>query len=145
MEQAEAALSGPLKLCRIQAKLDRWKAQLEEAIAADQQAGVWPAIPEWQGGVDADYDEVFRQFRDETVPASIRNFHETVVCGQGGSAYTPDQWGDLFSIGVGEMEKLDDWPTLGWWNGGTFLSLGGLIGIVVGFLVCIGGVRWAIR
>ena len=44
MQKAQALMEGPLQKCRLYSKIDRWEAQIAEAIADDQAAGIYPAI-----------------------------------------------------------------------------------------------------
>lgn len=42
MEKAQELMEGPLQKCRIYSKIDRWKSQIEAAIADDKAAGTYP-------------------------------------------------------------------------------------------------------
>ena len=44
MQKAQDLMEGSLQKCRLYSKIDRWEAQIAEAIADDQAAGIYPAI-----------------------------------------------------------------------------------------------------
>lgn len=138
MKRAKQLMEGPLQKCRITAKLERWKAQIQDAVAADAASGMYPAMRE-QGATTFDYQ--FNQMLTSYVPDQVERFRRSVRCGAGGSRYAPGDWGDMYSIPVGEMIK-DDFGGMqfgGWGGGGPkALSAGQIIPIVVLVLICIG-------
>ena len=120
MEAAADALNGPLRLCNIRNKLNRWKASIEDALATDASEGLWPAMEGHATfeGVYYPYDDHFHYFRDTQVPKMIEGFRATVACGEGGSAYSPEDWGELYSSPIGGMMDISDFETGPWEGGG---------------------------
>jgi hypothetical protein len=140
MEAAANAMSGPLRLCRIRAKMERWRASIADAMAEDALAGLFPAteseeLERYPWRVHYEY------FRDTIVPAMLEFYRESVACGEGGSRYTPEQWGELYSTPVGQMQSIEDMAGSSWNGGGPRGgdgSGGWLIAVVVGVVASIG-------
>lgn len=134
MTAAAEMLSGPLRLCRINAKLDRWKALIEEYVAEDASQGTYPAI-EGQDAYFPDFDSHFNWFKTTAVPAQIEIFRQDVTCGEGGTRYHKSQWGEMYTPPVGEMIEIANFPfdMDGWKYGGPFgLSANAIMGIGLG-------------
>jgi len=137
IKAATDALSGPLRTCNIKSKLNRWKASIASAVAEDTRAGLWPGTQYTDAGYS--FTDHFNYMRDEVVPAQIKRYFDSVACGEGGSRYTPEQWGELYGAPVGEMLDIDDFETGRWHQapgaGGGDSTLGIIIGIVAGIVV----------
>jgi hypothetical protein len=66
-------------------------------------------------------------------------FRASVACGEGGTRYSPSDWGDMYSVKVGEMVSLAGMQTGAWDGppGGGGRSVGDTVGIVVGAIVAL--------
>ena len=152
MNAAAAALQGPLQLCNIKAKLNRWRESIRSAVQDDIDAGLWPAQVGTDGGYA--YELHFTHFRDTVVPQMIEAYRQTVSCASGGSAYSPADWGELYSSPIGKMLETSrlGLPTGSWdasWttacvdvggDGGVFVGLGlgaGALVMLVGLAACL--------
>ena len=142
MDAAVEAMTGPLRMCKIRAKLNRWKASIDSAMGDDVAARLWPPQTGQDGGYT--YDAHFDYFRDTQVPSHLDKFRESVACGAGGSTYKPEQWGDMYSVPVSKMLKIEGIATGAWMGGGPRTGLSTeeaaqLIGLaVVGGLIVLG-------
>jgi len=139
MQKAQELMEGPLQKCRLYSKIDRWEAQIAAAIADDQAAGIYPAI----GGQHPNFAESVGYLKGTQVPQLVELFRKGVACGEGGSKYSPDDWGDMYSVKVGEMLDSNVFQGLAGWGGGgpraapLALIIVGAVIVVLVLVVCI--------
>jgi hypothetical protein len=76
MEAAGQLLAGPFALCRLQAKVDRWRDAIAPFMAADTAAGLYPA----KAGQRFDWEASVREFRDTVLPFHFDKFRAAVSC-----------------------------------------------------------------
>jgi len=120
-------MEGPLNKCKIQSKINRWKSQIAAAIADDKAAGVYPAIV----GQHPVFDESVWYLFETEIVNQVEAFRSSVACGAGGSAYTPEQWGEMYSSPVGEMLDISAaLPQMAGWQGGGSRSFNVVVIIV---------------
>jgi hypothetical protein len=122
MNAAEELIAGPLQLCRLKAKINRWKAALQSYIAADIEGQRFPATSVcYQQSFD--YDATVTYFRDTVVPDYVTKFKDSVTCSR---SYDADGWDQVINTQLAPMLRLNTWQTGAWspvWlNGGTCAS-----------------------
>jgi hypothetical protein len=76
---ASELLSGPFSLCRLQAKIDRWRDAIAPFMAADTAAGLYPAKDSQQGSFPV-WESTVEVFRDTVLLFHFDRFRESVSC-----------------------------------------------------------------
>jgi hypothetical protein len=137
MDAANELLSGPLQLCRLQSKIDRWKAALAAHIQKDESAGLLPATRHCKWGSlfsgSGDWNAEVAKFRDTVVPWYVQRFRKSVACSRN---YNANDWISLGSAPqISPMLRLNEWKTDSWmpdWLGGGQCRTSGTSGNVIG-------------